>query len=183
MEFDKDIARLTAAIGQNVDVQSASPSPKLGDVLQQLGRKRNGLLSRKKDENFDIAETIELSDATKDYLNVLQLEKLYACRACYERDDSRRCWFHKKYIFTKNMKTHYDEYVQFLNSQMGIVSYVELYYTYLAAPPFWNATAKIMLDELTGHSSIASLLKHHGHETSIDADEPAAVAMDTCEEK
>lgn len=174
-DFDRDIAQLTAEISQNLPAKP-EPAPRLGDVIQQMGRQKL-LLARKKDENFEINEIHELSEETRLYLNALQLEKLYRCRACYEPDDSRRCWFHKKYLFDKDMKAYPDEYTAFLNSQMGIVSYVELYYAYLSIQ-FWSMASHILFDELTGYRSITELLKQHGHQAAPDADRPNVVAMD-----
>ncbi|AAR28782.1 ORF18 [Leucania separata nucleopolyhedrovirus] len=174
-EFDEDIERLTDEIEANLTLPHRI-EPRLGDVIQQLGRKKL-LLAAKKDENFDIEPVHELSDSTRRYLNVLQVEKLYKCRACYGHDQTKRCWFHQKYLFTKDMKQHADEYSQFLNTQMGIVSFVELYYTYLAVPD-WVLVGRFVLHDLTGCFTIAELLGHYGHEFEPDVDKCSVEIMD-----
>jgi Protein of unknown function (DUF1247) len=176
-EFCRDLVahteRITAACPVSADAR-------LGDVIQHLGRNKL-LLRRKKDEDFAIAEEIELADATRVYLNALQTEKLSTCRLCYHNDDSRRCDFHRKYLFTKNVKQHNDEYVQFLNTDMGIISFVELYYTYLGVP-FWRLAALMMMRDLTDFSSIKELLTYYNYDCADDVDKVPYETMD-CEEE
>ncbi|QEI03484.1 hypothetical protein [Spodoptera cosmioides nucleopolyhedrovirus] len=158
---------------------SPPPSPsRLGDVIQHMGR--NGLLlQRKKDDNFDINETIDISDVARDYLNLLQTEKMSTCRLCYHNDETSRCEFHKKYIFTKDPKAHYDDYVNFLNSEMGVISFIELYYTYLGVSS-WKIVSLMMMRDLTGFSSIRELLTYYNYECSDDVDSVPYETMD-CE--
>ncbi|AAZ38302.1 ORF-136 [Agrotis segetum nucleopolyhedrovirus A] len=175
-EFLADVQAQITKITAN---HTPDPKSRLGDVLQHMGR--NGLLlQRKKDEDFSINETIELSDTVRDYLNVLQTEKLSTCRLCYHNDDNVRCDFHKKYIFTKNPKTHYDEYVAFLNSEMGIISFVELYYSYMSVQ-FWKMASLMMMRDLTGFSSIKELLTYYNYECDEDVDVVPYETMD-CDE-
>ncbi|QYC92738.1 AC34 [Trabala vishnou gigantina nucleopolyhedrovirus] len=189
IEFRKDIKMLTDTIIANnaattTTTTTLTPTPtttpiidsKLGDVLEFMGR--NGLLlRRKKDENFCINETIHLSDETRIYLNTLQTEKLYHCRMCYHKNSSSQCWFHKKYIFDKNPDSDEDDYTTFLNSEMGIVSYVELYYSYLSVE-FWRVAAKFLFRDLTGFDNVKSLLEYYNYECAEDADLPAIILMD-----
>ncbi|AUV65399.1 hypothetical protein [Alphabaculovirus myunipunctae] len=171
-EFRRDIAEQTRRIGP------VSADSRLGDVLQHMGRNKL-LLQRKRDDDFAINELHEISDETRLYLNALQTEKLASCRLCYHNDDSLRCDFHRKYIFTKDVKQYGDEYVEFLNSEMGIVSFVELYYTYLSVP-FWKLTALMMMRDLTNFSSIRELLTFYNYECTDNVDEAPIETMD-CE--
>ncbi|ACO53499.1 unknown [Euproctis pseudoconspersa nucleopolyhedrovirus] len=176
-QFREDLARLTSKILNN---QSPDPNAKLGDVLAHMSKNKL-LLRKKKDENFDIAESIILSDETIAYLNALQTEKLYHCRLCYHKNAVDKCSFHTKYIFDKDQNKHYAEYVDFLNSEMGIISYVELYYTYLCVD-FWNVTAEFVLEDLTGFKNVESLLKYYDHPCLQDVDTPAVNLMNTDDE-
>jgi hypothetical protein len=182
-QFTADLQALIDRVNQQQQQQSpdagaAEPPPRLGDVIQHLGR--NGLLlQRKKDENFDINETIDISDVARDYLNLLQTEKMSSCRLCYHNDETLRCDFHKKYIFNKNPKEHYDDYVNFLNSEMGVISFVELYYTYLGVSS-WRIVSLMMMRDLTGFSSIRELLTYYNYECSDDVDTVPYETMD-CE--
>ncbi|AIE47850.1 ac34-like protein [Peridroma alphabaculovirus] len=174
--FERDLRELTAKL---TAVRPADPKSRLGDVIQHMGRTKL-LLQRKKDDDFAIAESIDISDAARDYLNVLQTEKLSQCRLCYHSDAAKRCAFHAKYIFTKNPKEHPDEYVRFLNSDMGIISFVELYYSYLSVP-FWKVASLMMMRDLTGFSSVRELLTFYNYECDDDADEVPFETMD-CDE-
>lgn len=171
-EFCRDLAELMQTINKPAD-----PASRLGDVLQSMGFNKL-LYARKKDDNFDIDDVICLSEETRQYLNVLQTEKLYHCRFCYDKNDELRCSFHKKYLFNKDMTQNYDEYIAFLNSDMGVISFIELYYTYLSLE-FWKANAQILLRDLTGFSTIKSLLEYYNYETSDDVDAPCVHTMDT----
>ncbi|AGR56776.1 ac34 [Hemileuca sp. nucleopolyhedrovirus] len=172
--FAQDLARLTIEI---LNGKSVDPESKLGDIISYMGRNKL-LLTRKKEEMFDIKETIELCDETRVYLNVLQTEKLKHCRLCYQKDDQYRCEFHKKYIFNKDSMQYYDEYVDFLNSDMGIISFVELYYSYMNVE-FWKITGKFIFRDLTGFDSVKALLEHYNHTSKDDVDEPSIESMDT----
>lgn len=163
--FQKDLQTLINKLSCDHAVQEKS---KLGNVIQHMGR-AGLLLERKKNEDFSIKENIEISDVTRNYLNLLQTEKLTKCKLCYHIDDNLRCEFHKKYIFAKDPKIYYDEYIEFLNSEMGIISFIELYYTYLGVP-FWKLTALMMMRDLTGFSSIKELLTYYNYECQDDVD-------------
>ncbi|AXS67690.1 ac34-like protein [Cryptophlebia peltastica nucleopolyhedrovirus] len=176
-DFRRDLKKLTATITKDCPV---NPDSKLGDVVQYLGA-HGLLLQRKKDDNFDIKVVLEVSDETRDYLNALQTEKFEHCRLCYHRNDQTRCDFHKKYIFTKNEKENYEEYIEFLNSEMGIISFIELYYTYLSLE-FWKANAQILLRDLTGFSSLKELLTYYGHNVADDVDQANIQSMDVGDE-
>ncbi|AKR17342.2 hypothetical protein [Urbanus proteus nucleopolyhedrovirus] len=127
------------------------------------------LLTRKRDEDFNIDDTIELSEESRQYLNALQTEKLYHCRLCYHKNEKNRCDFHKKYIFDKDQVKEYDAYVNFLNSEMGIISFVELYYTYLAVD-FWSHTASILFKDLTSFKCIKDLLHFYNYSCDDNVD-------------
>lgn len=171
--FISDLAELTRTITANNGINANS---RLGDAIQYLGS--NGLLLRnKKDEDFNIHETIALSDTARDYLNALQTEKLFHCRLCYHKNDEARCDFHKKYIFKLDPKQHHDEYIDYLNTEMGIISFVELYYTYLNLD-FWKMAGQLIFKDLTGFSSVRELLKHYSYECSDDVDDPVCIMMD-----
>jgi hypothetical protein len=172
-EFCRDLELLTTRITEKSPID---PNSHLGDVIQHMGRNKL-LLKRKKDEDFAIAESIDLSETARLYLNALQTEKLATCRLCYHNDDSFRCEFHKKYIFTKNATEHSDEYVQFLNSDMGIISFVELYYVYLGVPS-WKLTSLIMMRDLTDFSSIKELLTYYNYDCADDVDKLPYETMD-----
>ncbi len=169
LTFHNDLAQLTARISASTKGVKLFYPPKLGDVIQQMGREKL-LLCRLKDDDFAIKESNELSDVSRDYLNALQLEKFYSCRLCYTKNDADRCEFHKKYVHTSliSNKTN-EDYVNFLNSEMGIISFVELYYTFLSVPQ-WKMTAVFLFRDLTGHSSIRELLNAYNHKCSLDVD-------------
>ncbi|BAC67269.1 hypothetical protein AhnVgp018 [Adoxophyes honmai nucleopolyhedrovirus] len=171
-EFRRDLQLHTERIVADSPID---PKSRLGDIIQYLA-KHNLLLQRKKDENFDIKNDLEISDETKIYLNALQTEKMYHCRQCYYKNGTK-CDFHAKYIFTNDEKNNYDEYINFLNSEMGIISFIELYYTYLGLD-MWKITAQIMLKDLTGFETVTKLLRHYDYEVSDDADEPRVTPMD-----
>nr|QGX02398.1 maco-A 153 [Mamestra configurata nucleopolyhedrovirus A]WRQ96389.1 maco-153 [Mamestra configurata nucleopolyhedrovirus A]WRQ96558.1 maco-A 153 [Mamestra configurata nucleopolyhedrovirus A] len=173
VEFCRDLEQHTARITAKCPVD---PNSRLGDVIQHMGRNKL-LLKRKKDDDFSIAESIELSEAARLYLNALQTERMSSCRLCYHNDDSFRCEFHKKYIFTKNHMENNDEYVQFLNSDMGIISYVELYYVYLGIST-WRIIASNRLKDLTDFSSIKELLTFYNYDCDDDADKVPDETMD-----
>nr|WUR10778.1 hp [Calliteara abietis nucleopolyhedrovirus] len=173
VSFRDDLAQLTRTIVQNKQVASDFH---LGDVLAQMCVNKR-LLTRLKEDNFDIVEGFELSNEARAYLNALQGEKLKHCRHCYHKNAHRRCEFHKKYIFEKNPNEHYSEYVSFLNSEMGVISFVELYYTYLCLD-FWRATAVILFRDLTGFDNVKTLLTEHGYACADDVDVPCVDAMD-----
>jgi len=177
-QFLMDLKNLTDSITDNKGPDAES---KLGTLLQQMSR-TGLLLQRKKNEDFSI-ESIVLSDITKDYLNALQTEKMYKCRFCYYKNDDKRCEFHKKYIFEKDQKLNYKEYVNFLNSEMGIISFVEMYFSFLMIP-FWKQTASILFKDLTGFSSIKELLLKYNcyHDRMQDIDEGVLELMD-CDEQ
>lgn len=176
-EFRSDLAALTAKILMK---HPLDPNSRLGDILQNMSE-NNMLLLKKRDEIFDIKDTNKLSEETRVYLNLLQTEKLNHCRQCYNKTDAQevRCWFHKKYIFDKCQTKFYHEYVDFLNSEMGIISFVELYYVYLALDDVWKHNAPILLDKLTGFKSIKSLLSHYNYECEEAADTSNVECMDT----
>lgn len=174
-QFVIDLQALIDKITAN---HAPDPNSRLGDVIQHMGR-NNLLLQRKKDEDFSINETLHVSDTARDYLNILQTEKLSSCRLCYHNDDSLRCEFHKKYIFSKNSKVYNEEYVKFLNSDMGIISFIELYYSYLSVPN-WKMASLMMMRDLTGFSSIKELLTYYNYECNDDVDVVPYETMD-CE--
>jgi hypothetical protein len=172
--FESDLRRL---IDKIVVTHPISPNSHLGDIIQDMGRKKL-LLVRLKDDNFGINESINISDTSRDYLNLLQTEKLSACRLCYHRNDDNRCEFHKKYV-NIDMPNSGDDYDQFLNSDMGIISFVELYYTYLGMD-FWRPTAVFLFRDLTGFSSIKEMMMHYNHPFENDVDSVPVESMD-CE--
>jgi Protein of unknown function (DUF1247) len=172
--FRADLAQLTKKILNN---QPPDPDSKLGDIILYLNENKL-LLTRKKDENFEIKESIDLSVETRDYLNALQTEKFNHCRLCYHKDQNLVCDFHKKYIFTKDSLQYHDEYTNFLNSEMGIISMVELYYTYMTVD-FWRITGQYIFRDLTGFMSVKSLLQHYNYPYKANVDEPAIECMDT----
>ncbi|ABM45835.1 unknown protein [Spodoptera frugiperda multiple nucleopolyhedrovirus] len=174
-EFINDLQALIDRVSAK---HKPDPNSKLGDVIQHMGR--NGLLlQRKKEDDFSIDEKIEISDTARDYLNLLQTEKLSECRLCYHNDDTSRCDFHRKYIFTKDPKQYYDDYVNFLNSEMGIISFVELYYTYLAVSTY-KIVSLMMMRDLTNFSSVRELLTYYNYECANDIDVVPYETMD-CE--
>ncbi|QHB21710.1 ac34 [Artaxa digramma nucleopolyhedrovirus] len=176
-QFRADLARLTATI---LDNKPPHPDARLGDVIAHMSRNKL-LLKNKKDENFDIAESVVLSDEAVAYLNALQTEKLYHCRTCYHKNAKNKCAFHAKYIFDKNRNENETEYINFLNSEMGIISFVELYYTYLCID-FWNITAEFVLDDLTGFKSVESLLNYYNYSCLKDVDTPVVNLMNVDDE-
>jgi hypothetical protein len=183
--FHSDLKQLTDKIlvsmppASSLSTTTPRPEPKLGDVIQHMGRNKL-LLRRKKDDDFTIDEINSLSDATRDYLNALQLEKFYHCRLCYNKNEELRCDFHKKYIFNNQSSSKDNEvYIQFLNSEMGIISFVELYYSYLSVP-FWKLNAQFLFRDLTGFSSIKELLTFYNYDCADDVD---IVAFETMEEE
>ncbi|QEI03649.1 hypothetical protein [Rachiplusia nu nucleopolyhedrovirus] len=166
--FHEDLARLTAKI-KSSSMYKPEYEPKLGDVLQKLGREKK-LLQRMKDNNFDINEVHELSDVARDYLNALQVEKLYTCRMCYHKNHKYKCDFHKKYIDVNMVSVQHDEkYIRFLNSEMGPISFMELYYVFLSLPQ-WRLTAQFLMRDLTGCSSVQELLITNECRNSHDVD-------------
>ncbi|AAG53770.1 unknown [Helicoverpa armigera nucleopolyhedrovirus] len=179
-EFHRDLKNLTKTLNEQIVARNIGvvEKPCLGTLLQYMGRNKL-LLREKKDNDFAINEINELSDEARDYLNALQIEKFYTCRMCYHKNANLRCDFHKKYIFDKDMKTYPDEYVSFLNSEMGVISFVELYYSYLCVP-FWNTTAKLLLRDLTGFTSLKQLFDHYNYAYANDVDEACFELMD-CE--
>ncbi|AOL56745.1 hypothetical protein [Chrysodeixis includens nucleopolyhedrovirus] len=158
-----------------------SPPPKLGDVLQHMGRNKL-LLKRKKDDDFSIEEINILSDEARDYLNALQLEKFYHCRLCYHKNAELRCDFHRKYVFDQSSDAKNSAYIEFLNSEMGVISFVELYYSYLSVP-FWKLNAQFLFRDLTGFSSIKELLTFYNYECLDDVDDVSFETMDEEDEE
>ncbi|ABI35704.1 hypothetical protein [Ectropis obliqua nucleopolyhedrovirus] len=173
--FCHDLSQLTNTLMSKVSQEELSAS-KLGDIVLDLNEKKM-LLKRKKDENFDIKESIVLSDEVRRYLNVLQIEKFQHCRLCYNKDDSQRCDFHRRYIFCKDPLTSYDEYMEFLNSEMGIISFVELYYSYLSVE-FWRPTAKFLFRDLTGFDGVKDLLREYKYAADENVDRIDVQTMD-----
>jgi hypothetical protein len=172
--FDSDLRRL---IDKIVAAHPISPESRLGDIIQEMGRKKL-LLVRLKDDNFGIDESINISDTSRDYLNLLQTEKLSACRLCYHKNDDNRCEFHKKYVDI-DMPNSGDDYDKFLNSDMGVISFVELYYTYLGMD-FWKPTAVFLFRDLTGFSSIKEMMIHYNYPFDENVDSVPIESMD-CE--
>ncbi|QWO71602.1 AC34-like protein [Orgyia pseudotsugata single capsid nuclopolyhedrovirus] len=180
LQFREDLAQLTRTIldGKPPDLDSH-----LGDVIANMSVNKR-LLKRIKDENFDIAESLELSSEAREYLNALQTEKLRHCRQCYYKSDYNRCNFHQKYILNTNNTANgnsSEDYINFMNSEMGVISFIELYYTYLCLD-FWKPTAIFLLRDLTGYDSIKSLLTEHGYTCADDVDSPCVYAMDVDDE-
>ncbi|AKN80565.1 hypothetical protein [Perigonia lusca single nucleopolyhedrovirus] len=170
-EFRRDLRQLTVQI-TNTNRHSSEKNT-LGDVLQQMSKEGKLLLGR--DDNFD--DVPHLCEETRLYLNALQTEKLYKCRKCYHKNDADRCWFHKKYIFDKDRNEQRDEYVKFLYSEMGIVSFVELYYSFLQLD-MWKYVAKEVLKDLCGYENIKSLLNSYNHNADDDVDIALCESMD-----
>nr|ANS70920.1 hypothetical protein [Lymantria dispar multiple nucleopolyhedrovirus] len=190
--FRRDLASLTRNITATSGSAKAPIEPQLGNILQLMGEKKL-LLMEEKNENFDIREDHLLSDETRDYLNALQTEKLYRCRACYHRDVAMFCEFHARYSFvasivengseaaasassvtTANDK-HYEEFIDFTNSEMGIVERVERYYALLSSAreeAVWRAQAPSVFRKLTGFDGVKALLTHYNCAVSTNADSP-----------
>ncbi|AHH82622.1 ORF-33 [Buzura suppressaria nucleopolyhedrovirus] len=173
-QFRSDLSKLTATILKG---EWPDPESRLGDVIAHMA-KNNLLLTRKKEDFPDIRGAFLLSDEARDYLNALQTEKLTHCRLCYHKNTENQCDFHKRYIFSKNADNYRQEYVQFLNSEMGIISFVELYYTFLSID-FWNITAKILFRDLTGFDSVKELLDNYNYTSDENVDSVNVKTMDT----
>ncbi|AIU41263.1 ac34 [Sucra jujuba nucleopolyhedrovirus] len=177
-EFRSDLANLTATILKG---EWPDPEARLGDVIAHMA-KENLLLTRKKTSVPGLRGAFELSSEARDYLNALQTEKFTHCRLCYHMNSNNTCQFHKKYMFNKPSSqpdnTASSEYVDFLNSEMGIISYVELYYTYLSLD-FWKLTAKFLFRDLTGFDSVKSLLEYYSYNCDDSADKTNVETMDT----
>lgn len=173
-QFCSDLSKLTAIILKD---DWPHPESRLGDVIAHMA-KNNLLLKRKRDEYPEIRGAFSLSNEARDYLNALQTEKLTHCRLCYHKDNKNQCDFHKRYIFTKNVNEYRNEYVQFLNSEMGIISFVELYYTFLSID-LWKITAQILFRDLTGFSSVKELLDNYNYTTDENVDSANVETMDT----
>ncbi|ABY65786.1 hypothetical protein [Orgyia leucostigma nucleopolyhedrovirus] len=171
--FRQDLARHTRIILAD---KTLDPDAHLGDVIACMSVNKR-LLRRLKDENFDIVESVELSDETRNYLNVLQTEKMQHCRLCYHKSANNRCEFHKKYLFDNNVNRDSKQYTDFMNSEMGVISFVELYYTYLCLD-FWKPTAIFLMRDLTGYDNVKSLLNDHGYSCADDVDLPCVNDMD-----
>ncbi|ADD73747.1 ORF38 [Lymantria xylina nucleopolyhedrovirus] len=166
-QFRRDLAAKTAGLVETLP--PADVRPQLGDVLQMMGEKKL-LLVQEKDDNFDINERHLLSDEARDYLNALQTDKLFACRACYHGRVESRCAFHAAYLVDENAG---DEYIRFLNSDMGIINRVELYYSHLSAASeeaVWRAQAADVFRKLTGFEGVRALLTHYERAVAADAD-------------
>lgn len=160
--FHSDLVQLTAKIMDKSVFQNVEYEPRLGDVLQDMGR--NKLLFRRlKDNNFAINETHLLSNEARDYLNALQIEKFYTCRLCYHVNEANRCDFHKKYVPLSLLnKKNNDEYYNFLNTEMGSISFIETYYSFLSTQQ-WKFASVILLRDLTECSSIKELLNSYNY--------------------
>nr|AIX47880.1 hypothetical protein [Lymantria dispar multiple nucleopolyhedrovirus]AJR20314.1 orf-38 protein [Lymantria dispar multiple nucleopolyhedrovirus]AMO27540.1 hypothetical protein [Lymantria dispar multiple nucleopolyhedrovirus]AMO27895.1 hypothetical protein [Lymantria dispar multiple nucleopolyhedrovirus]AMO65534.1 Orf-38 protein [Lymantria dispar multiple nucleopolyhedrovirus] len=165
--FKRDLAAKTASLAGRCPPPDVRPQ--LGDVLQLMGEKKL-LLAEEKDDNFDIAERHLLSDEARDYLNALQTDKLFECRACYHGRAESRCAFHAAYLVDERAG---DEYIEFLNGDMGIISRVELYYSHLSAAreeAVWRAQAADVFRKLTGFEGVRALLTHYDRAVPADAD-------------
>jgi Protein of unknown function (DUF1247) len=171
-EFKTDLSVLIKKITAN---KPECPDSKLGDVIQYMGQK-GFLFKRLKDDEFGINETIDLCEQSRFYLNVLQTEKLFHCKMCYLENDLFRCEFHKKYIFNLDPVKNREEYIKFLNTDMGIISFIELYYSYLSTSPIW--TAQMILRDLCGFSSIKELLQYYNYECNESVDKVDFEIMD-----
>ncbi|AJD80716.1 hypothetical protein [Pseudoplusia includens SNPV IE] len=158
-----------------------SPPPKLGDVLQHMGRNKL-LLKRKKDDDFSIEEINILSDEARDYLNALQLEKFYHCRLCYHKMPNSDAIFIENMFSISHRTQRIAPTSSFLNSEMGVISFVELYYSYLSVP-FWKLNAQFLFRDLTGFSSIKELLTFYNYECLDDVDDVSFETMDEEDEE
>ncbi|AVA31216.1 ac34 [Oxyplax ochracea nucleopolyhedrovirus] len=123
------------------------------------------------DDEFKIYQKRQLNDVTVEYLNYLENEKLFQCRLCYSHADWLWCDFHRKHL---NRQIQHDLtndiYVDFLNSDMAVISFVERYYFMLSSFSHKEEATSI-IKELTNYNSLADLMNEHNFtfsKTKID---------------
>ncbi|AAK85588.1 hypothetical protein [Epiphyas postvittana nucleopolyhedrovirus] len=149
----------------------------LGDVLEIMGKQSQLLTEmQKNDDEFRIVQQRDLSQNTIDYLNCLQNEKLFHCKLCYSHADWLWCEFHKTHAYRGSRDVNVDAYVEHINSDMGIVSFVEEYYHYLSSND-GKLEAKRVLKTLTNFESLNELLASHNY-SAQDADTSVYELMD-----
>ncbi|AKC91737.1 ac34 [Lambdina fiscellaria nucleopolyhedrovirus] len=177
--FYKDLASLTRRISATINFKTAAAAgaePKLGNALQNMASSKQLLKRKLIDAPEHLRKVSLLSNEARDYLNALQIEKMASCHTCYHKNaNNARCEFHKKYLFNANaddnvVHSNDDNYAQFVISEMGIISFIELYYTYLRLNDFWRPTALMLMRDLTGYSSVCSVLRNCGYETDENVD-------------
>ncbi|ANF29752.1 ORF-104 [Catopsilia pomona nucleopolyhedrovirus] len=131
----------------------------LGDVLKIMGE-RGKLLCALKDEHFEVVDKRHLNDATIEYLNYLQNDKLFQCRLCYSHAEWCWCEFHRHHIYRGERDINSAQYVAYLNSDMAVVSYIEEYY-YCLSSYNYKDEAKRALKTLTEFESLADLMANY----------------------
>jgi hypothetical protein len=170
--YDRDVGQLAEKLKErNV------PSGHLGDVLEYMGRQSELLPNLvKDDDDFRIEQRRDLSQNTIEYLNRLQYDKLFNCRLCYTHAETMWCEFHKTHAYHGSRDLTDDTYVEHLNSDMGIVAFIEEYYHYLSSCDN-KLEAKRVLKTLTNFESLTDLLASHNY-TAEDADTLTYELMD-----
>lgn len=148
----------------------------LGEVLERMGA-QGQLFPQLKDENFDIVDKRQLTPATVEYLNYLEIDKLFQCRWCYTTANWLWCNFHKIHAYRGSRSLNNQKYIEFLNSDMGVVSFIEEYYFYLSSCTYKHE-AKHILKTLTGFENLAELMESYNFSSDKCIDVNAYELMD-----
>lgn len=152
-------------------------SGQLGKVLKMLGE-QGKLLSEIKTNNFEILDTRQLSDETVEYLNFIEFDKLFRCRFCYTHIDWFWCDFHRNHLYRHVRDIKNSSYIEFLNSDMAIIMFVEEYYFYLSSSNSKN-DAKLVLKTLTNFETLTDMMQTYGFQVeAIDKNKYELMDLD-----
>jgi hypothetical protein len=139
----------------------------LGEALKLLGQ-HGQLFSVIKNDNFEVVNTRQLSDETVEYLNFIEYDKLYCCRFCYTHIDWLWCEFHRHHVYRQRREIENSSYVDFLNSDMAVIMFVEEYYFFLSSCHN-KKDARSVLKSLINFDTLSHMMQAYGFEVeSID---------------
>nr|WRK23006.1 hypothetical protein [Bombyx mori nucleopolyhedrovirus]WRK23144.1 hypothetical protein [Bombyx mori nucleopolyhedrovirus]WRK23558.1 hypothetical protein [Bombyx mori nucleopolyhedrovirus]WRK23696.1 hypothetical protein [Bombyx mori nucleopolyhedrovirus]WRK23972.1 hypothetical protein [Bombyx mori nucleopolyhedrovirus] len=149
----------------------------LGEVIDTMGQ-QGKLLPEiiEADDDFKVNQTRNLSCKTVEYLNFLESDKLFRCRLCYTHADWLWCDFHRNHAYRGTRDIACNNYVEHLNSDMGVVMLVEEYFYCLSSCNF-KQDAKLALQTLTKFESLSDLMASYNFSTP-DLDTNAYELMD-----
>jgi Protein of unknown function (DUF1247) len=109
-----------------------------------------------------------LCDETVEYLNFLEYDKLFNCRFCYTHIDCLWCDFHRNHVYRHARKINESSYVEFLNTDMAVIMFIEEYYFYLSSANN-KSDAKQVLKFLTDFETLTDMMRTCGFNVeSID---------------
>ncbi|ABL75975.1 Mv-ORF23 peptide [Maruca vitrata nucleopolyhedrovirus] len=149
----------------------------LGEVIDTMGQ-QGKLLPEiiEADDDFRVNQTRNFNCKTIEYLNFLETDKLFRCRLCYTHADWLWCDFHRNHAYRGARNIECNDYVEHLNSDMGVVMLIEEYFYCLSSSNFKN-DAKRVLRTLTKFESLSELMASYNFSTP-DLDTNAYELMD-----